>query len=137
MKSLDMYDIIPEDMQAYFRYNGRHFNHKMCDFAVSQMTKIGSNGKEEKVTPLARNQVDSILEKYGVKLKNNELYDYVYVANMCKADFYGSSIKDEQHLALYIKDVIDDADGYDGLVFNRWYADTVRKGVPIDWEAMI
>jgi hypothetical protein len=28
-------------------------------------------------------------------------------------------------LALYVKDVIDDEDGYDGIVFNRWYADTV------------
>jgi hypothetical protein len=56
---------------------------------------------------------------------------------MCKADFLGSSIKDEEHLALYVKDVIEDVDGYDGLVFNRWYADMVRKGIPIDWEEML
>jgi hypothetical protein len=40
-------------------------------------------------------------------------------------DFLGSSIIDEKHLAMYVKDVIDDEDGYDGIVFNRWYADTV------------
>ena len=61
----------------------------------------------------------------------------VYVANMCKADFLGSSIIDEGHLALYVKDVIDDVDGYDGLVFNRWYADTVRKGIPVDWSEVL
>ena len=36
-----------------------------------------------------------------------------------------------------VKDVIDDVDGYDGLVFNRWYADMCRTGVAIDWEAML
>lgn len=65
------------------------------------------------------------------------MYDYVYVANMCKADFLGSSVVDENHLAKYVKDVIDDADAYDGIVFNRWYADMCRKGIAIDWENMI
>jgi hypothetical protein len=56
---------------------------------------------------------------------------------MCKADFLGSSIKDERHLALYIKDVIDDVDAEDGLVFNRWYADMSYTGIAIDWEEML
>ena len=65
------------------------------------------------------------------------MYDHVYVANMCKADFLGSSVVDENHLAKYVKDVIDDDDAYDGIVFNRWYADMCRKGIAIDWENMI
>ena len=56
---------------------------------------------------------------------------------MCKADFLGSSIVDEQHMALYIKDVIDDVDAPDGLVFNRFYADCCYKGIAIDWEDML
>jgi hypothetical protein len=56
---------------------------------------------------------------------------------MCQADFLGSSIKDMQGLALYVKDVIDDRDAYDGVVFNRWYADMTRKGLPIEWEDML
>lgn len=56
---------------------------------------------------------------------------------MCKADFLGSSITDEKHMALYIKDVIDDEDAYDGIVFNRWYADMCYTGVAIDWEDML
>jgi hypothetical protein len=42
------------------------------------------------------------------------MYDSVYVANMCKADFLGSSIVDDVHMALYVKDVIDDPDATDG-----------------------
>lgn len=29
--------------------------------------------------------------------------------------------------------IIDDVDGYDGIAFNRWYADMCRKGIQVDW----
>lgn len=29
--------------------------------------------------------------------------------------------------------VIDNVDGYDGIAFNRWYADMCRKGIQVDW----
>lgn len=136
LESLDYYDTLPEDMINYLRYNGRHFNKKLLDFAVSKMT-IKVDGKEEKLNPITKKQLSDLLDKHSIKLENNVLYDAVYVANMCKADFLGSSIIDERHLALYVKDVIDDVDGYEGLVFNRWYADTVRKGIPIDWSEVL
>ena len=129
-ESLDIYDVKPEEMTNYLRYYGRHFNRKLCDFAVSLIA-------DQMDKPISKNQLDEILAKHKIQLKNNTLYDYVYVANMCKADFLGSSIKDEEHMALYIKDVIDDKDGYDGIVFNRWYADVTRKGIPVDWESVL
>nr|DAT58649.1 MAG TPA: hypothetical protein [Crassvirales sp.] len=49
-------------------------------------------------------------------INNDNPYDAVFAANMCKADYLGSSITDEKHLCLYVKDVIDDVDGYDGIV---------------------
>lgn len=88
-------------------------------------------------TPVTKEKVDEILTNHGISLNNNELYDYVYVYNMGNNDFLGSSIPDEKHLAHYVKDVIDDKDGYDGIVFNRWYADTVSQGIPIEWEEML
>lgn len=78
-----------------------------------------------------------MLKQYSIVLENNQLYDYVFVANMCKSDFLGSSIASEMNLAKYIKDVVDDVDGYDGIVFNRWYADMCRKGIVINWDQMI
>lgn len=75
-----------------------------------------------------------MMNQYGVILNNkDDVYDAVYVANMCKADFLGRSVVDDLHLCLYVKDVIDDIDGYEGIVFNRWYADMSHKGIPIDW----
>lgn len=127
--SLDTFDERPKAMTNYLKYYGLHFNKKLCDFAVSKM----HHGK----TPISKAKADEILQKFGISLKNNELYDYVYVINMGNNDFLGSSIIDEKHLGLYVKDVIDDADAYDGIVFNRWYADMSRSGIPVDWEEML
>jgi hypothetical protein len=119
------------------RHNGPHFNRKLYEFAVSKMTKISPNGIEEPIKPFTRDEVETILKAHNVKLKNNQLYDFVYVASMCKADFLNSSVPDEHYLALYVKDVIDDVDAPDGLVFNRWYADMSYMGIPIDWESVL
>lgn len=134
---LTQYDIKPAAMVNYLRYNGPHFNKKLLQFALSKMTKRGVDGKEVSLTPYSSEQVDNIIRINGINLQNNQLYDHVFVANMCKADYLGSSVSDEIHLAKYIKDVIDDVDGYDGIVFNRWYADMCRKGIVINWEEMI
>lgn len=137
-ESLDLYDELPEDMYEYLRHNGRHFNKKLCDFAISKMkSKNPSTGEVVKLTPISKETIDSLLKTYHIELEENELYDYVYVANMCKADFLGSSVPDEQHLCKYVKDVIDDVDAYTGVVFNRWYADMCRKGIPVSWIDML
>lgn len=127
---LDIYDELPEDMKVYLRYNGRHFNRRLLEFAVSNMET-----KEGALKAIAKDKWEQMLIQYGIEIKNNAatVYDQLYAANMCKADYLGSSIPDEKHLCLYVKDVIDDVDGYEGLVFNRWYADMCRKGLSVDW----
>lgn len=130
--SLDQYDQRPQDMIKYLSNYGWHFTRKMCDFATSKMVKDG-----KRLNVLDKSKVDTILKNAGITLENNQLYDYVYVANMAYADFYGSSIVNDSQLAKYIKDVIEDEDGYDGLVFNRWYADMCKLGIAIDWEEMV
>lgn len=47
------------------------------------------------------------------------------------------AIADKAGVARYIKDVLDDEDGYDGIAFNRWLADCARKGVAIPWEDVL
>ena len=132
--SFDQYDEIPEDMLMYLRYNGKHFNRKLVEYAVSKMTTKDSSGNEVPLVPITRSQLDNMMNQYGVVLNNkDDVYDAVYVANMCKADFLSRSVVDDLHLCLYVKDVIDDIDGYEGIVFNRWYADMSHKGIPIDW----
>lgn len=129
-----MYDEIPEEMRRYLKHNGWHFNKKACEFAVKMMRKKNATtGKSEKVEPLTKEQVDTMLSKYGITLENNVDYDYVYVANMGKSDLLKSSITDEQHLALYVKDVIDDFDAGDGEVMREWDAKMTSRGIPVEW----
>lgn len=130
--SLDTYEKRPKEMENYLQYYGWHFNKKMCEFAISKMKKNGIKLQQD-----SKQKIDEILEKAKVVIENNQLWDYVYVYHMAKADFLGTSLIDEVRLAKFVKDYIDDEDGYDEIVFSRWYIDTVKKGIPIDWEEML
>lgn len=127
------YEVMPEDLAIYLSHNGPHFNKAACMFALDNMFKKDDNGEEKKLVPINKKEVDAMLTTHGVTIRNNRLYDAVYVANMCKADYYGSSIQSEESMAKYIKDTLDDIDGIDGLTFNRWIADMKWLGIPIPW----
>lgn len=118
------YDIKPEAFVNYLRYYGEHFNKKLCDFACKQLPKYD----------YTKEKLDILFQSHNVEIKNSKLYDYVYIANWCRSTFYGSGISDEKHFVLFIKDMFDKEPE---LVFNRWYADMAKKGIPIDWEEMI
>ena len=134
---LDIRDRRPEEMEVYLSHYGWHFNKKMCEFAVSLMKWKNQNGDIEKLPPMSKEEVDALLTKYGVTLKNKIGYDYVYVANMCKADFLKSSVPNEQYQALYIKDTIDDPEAPDGTTMRRWYVTMIAAGLPIEWDEML
>ena len=130
---LDAYDDYPEAMLAYLRHYGKHFNRKMYEFAISKMyTRSG-----ERMKPMQKEKYDNILQQHGVTLENDVMCDGMFVMSMAMSDFFGSSLADERHVALYVKDYIDDPDQVDGFVFNRFYADCVLKGCPIEWEDML
>lgn len=123
-------------MKVYINNYGCHFNKKLCKEATSRMyTK--NNNKKEFIEPYTKEQVDELLETNGIKLKRNKLYDAVYVANMCVADYLGKSVPDEKHLAMFVKDMIDDPDAEEGFIFNRFYADCMFMDNPVDWEDML
>jgi hypothetical protein len=123
----------PTDKDIYIAENGWHFNKKACDYAVQYLK--GKDGK--RIKPLSKEEVDAMLAKYGLKLEKNRGWDYVYAANMAKSDMEGSPLSDEKSQAMYVKILIDDPDAADGQVFNRFFADCVNAGIPIDWAEMI
>lgn len=134
---MDVYEKMPSGMDKYLSNNGWHFTKKMCEFAVSRMYKKNSNGKREKIEPYTKERTDQMLKTYGVELKNDCGYDACFAANMAKSDYLGSSVPDEHHVALFVKDYLDDPDGYEGLPFTRYFADTIGSGTPIMWEDML
>ena len=137
---LDSFEIefMPIEMKAYLRNNGFSFSKKACEWAVSLLRKENpSTKKEEMIEPWNKDQVDDLLKKNNITLENNVGYNYVYVCNMLVADKYKSSIPDEQHLALGIKDCIGDPDASTRLVFKQWVTHMDDSGIPIDWGNII
>jgi hypothetical protein len=129
---------LPEDMERYLSYYGYHFNKKLYEFAVGKMEKKDEmTGRKEKESPVDIDNLEKGLKKYKVDVPDDEIYDAAYLASMVAADFWGSSIKDEEQMFLYIKDVLCDVDGYDGIVFCRFLADCSAKGTPIMWDRML
>lgn len=130
------YEIMPEDLAIYLSHNGPHFNKQAFTFAVKQMYKE-DNGKKIKVQPFTKEEVKTYETNYNVHIDNNYLYDAAYVATMCRADYFGSSIVNEHQLIKYVKDTLDDPDGEEGLTFNRWIADMKWLGIPIPWDEFL
>lgn len=130
---LDSYDTLPSGLRQYLSYYGWHFNKKLCDFAVRQMKRQGGL----KIVPYTKEQLEQLCKTHSIEVKQAQGYDCVFVANMAKADYMGSSIIDEAHLLKFVKDYIDDPDGYEGLPLTRYYADVIGKGITIDWEDML
>lgn len=117
------YDIKPKEFINYLRYYGPHFNKKLCEFACQELNSLEHT--KESLEPL--------LQTHSIKL-DAKIYDVVYLANWCKKVLYGSSINDEKHFVLFLKDMFEKEGD---LIFNRWLADTARKGISIEWEEMI
>jgi len=127
------YDRMPHGMREYLSYHGYHFSKPMAEWAVGMMRDKNGN----KVQMRTKEQVDSILKSHNAEVENAKGYDAMYTLHMAISDFLGSSIADEAHAALYVKDLIGDNDGYDGIVFTRFLADCSAKGIPIPWEELL
>lgn len=134
-RPLDIYDDMPSSMKRYISNFGWHFNKKAYEYATKFMYKINNNIKQkEYIIPYTKEQIDDLLNQYNITITNKILHDYVYIASMCKADYFGSSITNEEQLLLFVKDTIDDADVSDETTFRRWIATMIGNGNPIDWD---
>ena len=120
-------------MEEYLGTYGRHFSKKLYNFAVSKMR----NHKNEKMQPWEIDRVEEFLRSNGVTVENKVGYDAAYVMFMAMADYFGSSIPDDRHLALFIKDYQDDPDGSKTRSFDEFIARCVALGEPIFWSEML
>lgn len=136
---LDTFDIrLPQGMRSYLRSYGFNFNRKACDLAVKGMRRINAaTGKKEAIEPMSKESVEELLQKHNIKLDHNQGHNFVYAANMIKADYWKSSVKDEATMAQMIKDIIDDPDLAGGNLFRRWLADADATGMMIDWDEIL
>lgn len=129
----DDYEMIPRGMREYLSYHGRHFSKPLYEWAVGMMT-MRDGGR---VKAVDKDVFKERMKANGVTLKNDMGYDGPYVWCMATADYLGSSVPDEAHLAKYVKDYADDPDGSPTRAFDEFYAKTLALGIPIIWEEII
>ncbi len=134
MDRLDYYDIHPAGMDAYLSSHGRHFSKPMLEWAVDMMRD--RNGS--KVALLEKKRYDELMKAYNQSLTRDVgFYDGVYVWCMAASDYLGSSIIDEQHIAMFVKNYIDDSDGNPTRAFDEFYINCIAKGIDIPWIDLI
>ena len=119
--------------EEYTDQFGMHFNKKLYEWAVSMMADRNGNN----VQPRTKDQITENLRAYGVTLDNAKGYDAAYVYQMARADYFGSSIPDDAHLAMYVKDFLEDPDGSETKAFDHFVVDCRAKGEPIFWDSMM
>lgn len=137
MSSLDMYMIQPAGKREYLANHGYHFSKRAFQFAAKRMKKKDSSGNMNEIKPYTNDETDEMLSRYGIKIKNDHGYDKAYIASMAKADYMGSSLKDEQEVAKFVRDFLDDPDGGEERAFRHWYSDMIEQGVSIPWEDIV
>lgn len=119
--------------RKYQRLYGPHFTKELCDFAVSLMQDDSGA-----IEPITKSQLEEKMKAQNITLEYDKLYDAVYVANMCKADYLGNAVpNNDYNLCMYVKKTIDDPDGYDGQPFNRWMSDIIGMHIPVDWSEFV
>lgn len=133
-RPFDTWDNIPNGMKRYLQNFGFNFNDKMAKFAFSKMKDVNGN----KYEPIPKEKVEELLMRYGVSLENDNGANSWYVCNMAKSDYWGSSIRDEQQLALFVKDFIDDKDFFSTeKPFRYFYTVCMANGIVIEWDDML
>jgi hypothetical protein len=119
--------------EEYVDQYGFHFSKKLYEWAVSMMRDRNGN----KLQPMTKEQVAEHIRNHGVTLKNDKGWDAAYVLMMGKADYLGSSITDDVHLDLFVRDFLDDPDGNPTKAFDHFVVDCRVKKEPIFWEEMM
>ena len=72
--SLLSFDKFPPAMENYLQNYGFHFSKKAFEWAASIMKKRNpSNGREEEVVPMGKEETSDLLSRYGVSVENNVL----------------------------------------------------------------
>lgn len=118
--------------QKYTEKYGLHFSKSLQEYASKEMEN--TDGTKHVWTS---DQITNVLKTFGLTFPNTStIEDVTYTANMAYADFY-PDILDEHNCIKYAIAVASDKDGYEGIQFCRWIADTKHKGEYINFEEFI
>ena len=119
-----------QEYLSYVEKNGYHFTDKLADKATSLMEN--ADGSKHNWTTA---QVKAAISGMGVKMPDSVTWgDVAYLANTYYADLYPDVLKDEVSCLKAAVKIANDKDGYKGMIFCRWTADVIGKGLKLNWE---
>lgn len=93
--------------------------------------------EEGKLIPWSPKEIMEVADKAEVKVDHEYVYDFLYVCNMAKADYFEDSLKTAEDCIKWAEDYLDDPDGYEGKPFCRWMTDMWNLDIEIDWDDFI
>lgn len=121
-----------KDYQAYKMKNGMHFSDALATHASKMMKN--ADGKDH---TWSVDDVKGAFASLGYTLRGGYTWgDVTYVANMLYAD-YAQCLKADTDAVKMAYAITADPDGYDGMIFNRYTADIMEKGVCVPWNEVM
>lgn len=116
----------------YVKKNGYHFNEKLAEH-VSRMLYKNSPLQyvpDSQITDLMNNTKMT----FGDKVTKG---DIMYAFNYAYVHLYPELLKDMKACLFHVYKEVNSSHGYDGMIFCRWTADVIGRGIKIDWEKFV
>ena len=113
--------------------NQGHFSKALAQWAISRMRTKGEGRRLVKINAVPLDETETILREHGIEVKEESIYDAWYLYNMCLAD-YKRSLPDNNAIAMFIDETINDPDCDPKAVLACWRAKMDVMRVPIHWE---
>ena len=124
---------ISESEAQYMDANQGHFSKALAQWAISRMRTKGEGRRLVKINAVPLDETETILREHGIEVKEESIYDAWYLYNMCLAD-YKRSLPDNNAIAMFIDETINDPDCDPKAVLACWRAKMDVMRVPIHWE---
>lgn len=117
------------DYQMYKQKNGMHFSDALAMYASRMM----HNSNQQKHTWSVKD-VQGAFASMNYQLPGHATWgDATYAANMYYADF-APLLKNETDAVKMAYMILNDPDGYEGMLFNRYTADVMQTNEQIGWK---
>lgn len=124
-------------IQMYDEYKKIEQKNMKVTYAAAMLSKKYPNsGKMVKITPSSIDEMEDALKQANIQVKEECIYDALYLWNMTKAD-YEKSLPTKEARAVYIDETINDPDGCQEAVLACFCAKMDLKEVPIHWERFL
>lgn len=126
--------LMSPEFEAYVEKHGYHFTEALAEHVSAMMENASGEAHTWTATQVKKAMESLSLMPLGSTKTEATLGDVTYLANMYYADLYPDPFKDEVSCLKGAYRVAKDKDGYKGMIFCRWTADAIGKGLKIDWK---